>query len=99
MRTRDAKLTDYNVAKEDEERLDEYCKKTDSDLRFILLGCAISVAPGMELAIYESLVTGDGYYTLVRRGIDIPAKPDDFYGYRRKTKAEFYHRLKIYGLW
>lgn len=53
----------------------------------------------MELAIYESLVTGDGYYTLVRRGIDIPAKPDDFYGYRRKTKAEFYHRLKIYGLW
>ena len=44
MRTRDAKLTDYNVPKEDEERLDEYCKKTDSDLRFILLGCAISVA-------------------------------------------------------
>lgn len=27
MRTRDAKLTDYNVPKEDEERLDEYCKK------------------------------------------------------------------------
>ena len=39
MRTRDAKLTDYNVPKEDEEKLDEYCKKTDSDLRFILLGC------------------------------------------------------------
>lgn len=28
MRTRDAKLTDYNVPKEDEERLEEYCKKT-----------------------------------------------------------------------
>lgn len=99
MRLREAKLSDYNVPKEDEEKLNEYCKKADSYLRFILLGCAISAAPGMELAIYESLVTGVGYYTLIRRGVDIPAKTDDFYGYKRKAKAEFYHRLKIYGLW
>ena len=36
MRTRDAKLSDYDVPKEDEARLDEYCKKLDSDIRFIL---------------------------------------------------------------
>ena len=29
MRTRDAKLSDYDVPKEDEARLDEYCKKLD----------------------------------------------------------------------
>ena len=53
MRTRDAKLSDYDVPKEDEARLDEYCKKLDSDIRFILFSCAISKAPGMELVIYE----------------------------------------------
>ena len=103
MRTRDAKLSDYDVPKEDEARLDEYCKKLDSDIRFILFSCAISKAPGMELVIYESLTAKDpkeaGYYSLLRRGRDIPAKTDDFYGYRRKVKAEFYHRLRLYDLW
>ena len=103
MRTRDAKLSDYDVPKEDEARLDEYCKKLDSDIRFILFSCAISKAPGMELVSYESLTAKDpkeaGYYSLLRRGRDIPAKTDDFYGYRRKVKAEFYHRLKLYDLW
>lgn len=99
MRTREAKLSDYGVPKEDEKQLDECCRSNDPEVKLILLGCAISKSPGIELQIYDSLVTGDGYYTLVRRGRDIPAKTDDFYAYRRKVKAEFYHRLKLFGRW
>ena len=103
MRTREGKMSDYDVPKEDEARLDEYCKKVDPDIRFVLFTGAISIASGMEMAIYESLTAEDsskaGYYSLLRRGRDIPAKTDDFYAYRRKVKAEFYHRLKLYDLW
>ena len=99
MRTREAKLSDYNVPKEDESQLDLYCRSPDPEIKIILFGCAISKAPGLEIQTYDSLVTGDGYYTLIRRGRDIPAKADDFYGYRRKVKAEFYHRLKLFGFW
>lgn len=103
MRTREAKMSDYDVPKEDEAQLDIYCRSPDPEIKLILFGCAISKAPGMEIVIYESLTAKDpkeaGYYSLIRRGRDIPAKTDDFYGYRRKVKAEFYHRLKLFGRW
>ena len=49
MRTREAKLSDYNVPKEDESQLDLYCRSPDPEIKIILFGCAISKAPGLEI--------------------------------------------------
>ena len=57
MRTREAKLSDYNVPKEDESQLDLYCRSPDPEIKIILFGCAISKAPGLEIQTYDSLVT------------------------------------------
>lgn len=97
MRTRHMSLEDHGVFPEDEEKLKEYCKSMDKESSLRLFQCAISAAPGLEILIYESLVTGCGYRTLIKKGRDIPATADDFYAYRRKTLAEFYDWLRLTG--
>ena len=92
-------MRDYGVSPEDQEKLKSYCKNMGVDDRLRLFQCAISTAPGLELAIYESIVTGTGYRTMISAGRDIPVKEDDFYAYRRKTLAEFYDRLRLFGRW
>lgn len=99
MRTRNMKMQDYNISAEDYRKLLEYCKKMGMEDRLCLFKSAISAAPGLEVPIYDSLVSGIGYRTIVRMGRDIPAKEDDFYAYRRKTLAVFYDRLRMYGRW
>lgn len=100
MRTRDMSLSEHGVFPDDEKALKEYCKSNMSiEERLILFQCAISAAPGLEISVYDSLTTGDGYRTLERRGRKIPAKEDDFYAYRRKALAEFYDWLRLTGRW
>lgn len=93
MRTRDAKLSDYDVPKEDEARLDEYCKKLDSDIRFILFSCAISKAPGMELVIYESLTAKDpkeaGTIACFAAGVIFRLRPMIFTATAGRSKQSF----------
>ena len=97
---RDMSLSDHGVFQDDEKALKEYCKSNMSmEERLILFQCAISAAPGLEISVYDSLTTGDGYRTLERRGRKIPAKEDDFYAYRRKALAEFYDWLRLTGRW
>ena len=58
--------------------------------------------PGLEVEVYYSIThmaEREGYYNMARKGWNIPAKPDDFYAYRRKTLAEFYNVLRLCGLW
>lgn len=100
MRMRGMSLTDHGVFPDDEKRLKEYCQgNMGIEERLILFQCAISAAPGLEISVYDSLTTGDGYRTLERRGRKIPAKEDDFYAYRRKALAEFYDWLRLTGRW
>lgn len=99
MRTREKKLTDFGVYPEDEERLRTYCRNLSIDEKLILIQRAISAAPGLELAIYESLTEGLGYRDLIKKGRQIPAKDTDFYAYRKKTLFYFYDWLRMTGRW
>ena len=99
MRTREMSLVDHGVFPGDEENLKKHCRNLSAEERLILFRCAISAAPGLEIAIYESLISGEGYRTLIRQGRQILIKEDDFYAYRRKAMAEFYDWLRITGRW
>lgn len=93
-------LVDHGVYPEDEGRLRVYCRKEiGREERLRLFQCAISAAPGLEMEVYESITTGAGYRTQIKRGKQIPAKEDDFYAYQRKTLAEFYDWLRMTGRW
>lgn len=98
MRTREMTLADYGVPPEDQGRLYEHCRQADVSDRLLLIQCAISAAPGLEVAVYDSLVNDVGYDT-INRFRTIPAKRDDFYAYRRKTLAVFYDKLRLFGRW
>ena len=99
MRTREMSLVDHGVFPGDEENLKKYCRNLSAEERLILFQCTISAAPGLEIAIYESLISGEGYRTLIRQGRQILIKEDDFYAYRRKALAEFYDWLRMAGHW
>lgn len=93
-------LRDYNIPPEDEEKLKKRCKNLDRQDRLILFECAISTAPGLEIAVYDSIISKRKGYTLLDKKESLPVKkPDDFYALRRKTMAEFYNRLRLYHRW
>lgn len=99
VRTREMKFENYGAFPEDEKKIKEYCQKLyDSKERLRLFECALNAAPGLELDIYESLITGKGYRTILKCR-NIPAREDDFYAYKRKAMAEFYDWLRITGRW
>lgn len=99
MRTRYKTYADYGMLKSDEEKTRERCLKASAEERLIILQCAISAAPGLEIAIYDSITGGAGYRTLLRMGRQIPAGEDDFYAYRRKTMAEISRYMRLLGRW
>ena len=68
MRTRYKTYADYGMLKSDEEKTRERCMKASAEERLIILQCAISAAPGLEIAIYDSITSGSGYRTLLRGG-------------------------------
>ena len=74
MRTRYKTYADYGMLKSDEEKTRERCLKASAEERLIILQCAISAAPGLEIAIYDSITGGVGYRTLLRMGRQIRAR-------------------------
>lgn len=93
-------LTDQGVFTGDEAALKKYCRgNMNVEERRELFRCCICAAPGLEISVYDSLITGDGYRTLERRGRKILAKEDDFYAYKRKALAEFYDWLRMTRRW
>ena len=60
MRTRYKTYADYGMLKSDEEKTRERCLKASAEERLIILQCAISAAPGLEIAIYDSITGGVG---------------------------------------
>ena len=79
MRTRQKSLVDFGVYPEDINRLKDICIS--------------SCPPGIELLVYESIVTNKSYDRIMKTKY-IPAKRDDFYAYKRKAMAMFYDTLR-----
>ena len=99
MRTRYKTYADYGMLKAMRRRPGSAVWKASAEERLIILQCAISAAPGLEIAIYDSITSGSGYRTLLRMGRQIPAGEDDFYAYRRKTLAEISRYMRLLGRW
>ena len=102
MRMRYKTMSQYGIDADTERAIKDRCKRLSADDRKILFNCALSAAPGLEVEVYYSIThmaEREGYYNMARKGWNIPAKPDDFYAYRRKTLAEFYNVLRLCGLW
>lgn len=99
MRLREKKLTDHGVFPGDEKRLKDYCLKADKEDQELLMQICRSAAPGLERAVYTSLIEQkNGYDTQMKKDY-IPATKADFYAYQRRVMAEFYHMLRLLGRW
>jgi hypothetical protein len=96
MRTRDKNYSDYGITDDEAKRIKEYCQTASVEDKLTLFQCAISSAPGLEVEIYESLVSNIGYDKLSKRK-NIPIKRDDFYGYQRKTLDEYRRLMTLFG--
>lgn len=98
MRARDKNYSDYGITDDEARRIKEYCQTASVEDKLTLFQCAISSAPGLEVEIYESLVSNIGYDKLSKRK-NIPIKRDDFYGYQRKTLDEYRRLMTLFGRW
>lgn len=98
MKTRNMKFSDYGISEQDEEKLKDLLSSLTAELRKELFLCAIESAPGYEFSVYESIVNGIGYFKLLRQDREMPNSADDFYAYRRKTLAIFYHHTREKGV-
>lgn len=98
MNLRKATLTDYGVPPDDIPTLQSHFRHLDENDKYNLLQVSIKYAPGIESQIYDSIVNCIGYRT-IERFRDIPVSENDFYGYRRKTVAVLYERMRLLGVW
>lgn len=93
MRTRQKKARDYGITAEEEKKIYSYCRDLKNEERLELFRTAIAETPGLEIPIYDSLISGLGYRTIDRMR-PIYAKEEDFYAYKRKTAIKFYQNLQ-----
>ena len=96
MNLRKATLTDYGVSPDDIPALQSHFRHLDENDKYNLLQVSIKYAPGIEIQIYDSIVNGIGYRTMEKIRT-VPATENDFYGYKRKVMAEYYHLAKLIG--
>lgn len=93
MRTRKKKFSDYGMTETEGIKVKAYCRHLTEKEKALLKAIAEKSAPGIGLAIYESLISGVGYYQLLKINATLPSASEDFYAYRRKTVAEFYQKV------
>lgn len=96
MNLRKATLTDYGVPPDDIPALQSHFRHLDENDKYNLLQVSIKYAPGIEIQIYDSIVNGIGYRTMEKIRT-VSATENDFYGYKRKVMAEYYHLAKLIG--
>lgn len=96
MNLRKATLTDYGVPPDDIPALRSHFRHLNENDKYNLLQVSIKYAPGIETQIYDSIVNCIGYRTM-ERFRDMPVSENDFYGYKRRTMAEYYHLAKLTG--
>lgn len=96
MKLRKATLIDYGVPPDDIPTLQSHLRNLSESDKYNLLQVSIKYAPGIESQIYDSIVNSIGYRTMEKIRM-VPATENDFYGYKRKVMAEYYHLAKLIG--
>ena len=101
MLTRNKKLKDYGIPAEDIEKLNTMLKDFPAEYEYLLSSAALSACPKNTVIadmVIENILHRKSYRKISRERY-IPMNPKDFYGYRRKTVAILYERMRLLGLW
>ena len=101
MLTRNKKLKDYGIPAEDIEKLNTMLKDFPAEYGYLLSSAALSACPKNTVIadmVIENILHRKSYRKISRERY-IPMNPKDFYGYRRKTVAVLYERMRLLGLW
>lgn len=101
MLTRNKKLKDYGIPAEDIEKLNTMLKDFPAEYGYLLSGAALSACPKNTVIadmVIENILHRKSYRKISRERY-IPMNPKDFYGYRRKTVAVLYERMRLLGVW
>lgn len=97
MLTRNKKLKDYGIPAEDIEKLNTMLKDFPAEYGYLLSGAALSACPKNTVIadmVIENILHRKSYRKISRERY-IPMNPKDFYGYRRKTVAVLYERMRL----
>ena len=92
MLTRNKKLKDYGIPAEDIEKLNTILK----DFPAALSACPKNTV--IADMVIENILHRKSYRKISKERY-IPMNPKDFYGYRRKTVAVLYERMRLLGVW
>ena len=101
MLTRNKKLKDYGIPAEDIEKLNTMLKDFPAEYGYLLSSAALSACPKNTVIadmVIENILHRKSYRKISRERY-IPMNPKDFYGYRRKTVAVLYERMRLLGMW
>lgn len=99
--TRNKKLKDYGIPAEDIEKLNTMLKDFPAEYGYLLSSAALSACPKNTVIadmIIENILHRKSYRKISKERY-IPMNPKDFYGYRRKTVAVLYERMRLLGVW
>lgn len=101
MLTRNKKLKDYGIPAEDIEKLNTMLKDFPAEYGYLLTSAALSACPKNTVIadmVIENIFHRKSYRKISKERY-IPMNPKDFYGYRRKTVAVLYERMRLLGVW
>nr|DAO96220.1 MAG TPA: hypothetical protein [Caudoviricetes sp.] len=101
MLTRNKKLKDYGIPAEDVEKLNTMLKDFPAEYGYLLSSAALSACPKNTVIadmVIENILHRKSYRKISKERY-IPMNPKDFYGYRRKTVAVLYERMRLLGVW
>lgn len=101
MLTRNKKLKDYGIPAENIEKLNTMLKDFPAEYGYLLTGAALSACPKNTVIadmVIENILHRKSYRKISKERY-IPMNPKDFYGYRRKTVAVLYERMRFLGVW
>nr|DAG36855.1 MAG TPA: hypothetical protein [Bacteriophage sp.] len=101
MLTRNKKLKDYGIPAEDIEKLNTMLKDFPAEYEYLLSSAALSACPKNTVIadmVIENILHRKSYRKISKERY-IPMNPKDFYGYRRKTVAVLYERMRLLGVW
>ena len=91
MLTRHKHLKDYGIPADDVEKLNNMLNDFPEEYTDVLQSAALSACPaGLSDLIVHSILYQQGYDNINRR---------DFFAYKRKTIAEWYNQMRLFGLW
>lgn len=87
MRTRYKRLRDFGLTVEEANELRTWCRTCLPEERELIRKAADMANPQLSRWLYQSLVRGQSYDTMLAKEY-IPIRREDFYAYQRATLAK-----------